>query len=62
MIDEYVRDTFVYHEPASENWREQSITGCFFDGKNRQTLSMAPMGGTILRKVTFQIGLGGNRQ
>lgn len=62
MIHEDDRDTFVYHEPASENWREQSITGCFFDGKNRQTLSMVPMGGTILRKVTFQIGLGGNRE
>ena len=61
MIHEDDRKTFVHQASQTGNWREQSITGLFWDGKQSQTLSMVPMGGTILRKVTFKIGLGGDR-
>lgn len=62
MIHEDSRDTFVYREAANGSWREQSITGRFWDGEHFEERTMIPMGATILRKVTFPIGLGGKKK
>ena len=54
-IHEDDRGSFVYEPAVSGSWREQTVTGKFWDGAQTQTLSMVPMGGTILRKVTFPL-------
>ena len=58
MIHENDRRSFVHHKASDDNWMNQTITGRFWNGEIFNEYSMVPMGGTILRKVTFQIGLG----
>ena len=57
-IHESDRDHFSYAPSPDGDWRHQSITGPFWDGETFRELTLQPMGGTILRKVTFPIGLG----
>ena len=57
-IHENDRDHFSYTPSPDGDWRHQSITGPFWDGETFRELTLQPMGGTILRKVTFPIGLG----
>ncbi len=60
-IHEDDRDKFVYHSGTNDNYMTQKIVGTFWNGENSKEYSMVPMGGTILRKITFNIGLGGKK-
>lgn len=56
-IHENSLNTFIYNPSKDGNLMTQSIIGTFFDGKNFKELKMIPMYNTILRKVTFEVGL-----
>lgn len=53
-IKEESREKFqLIHEKEAENWKGIRIKGFFYDGKKERQKELIPMGGTILRKVTF---------
>lgn len=58
-IQEGEKKFFCYVEKEEKDWKKQELTGRFWNGKESIPLTMIPMGGTILRKVTFRKYLGG---
>ena len=58
-IHENDRSQFCYLETGEKNWKKQKLSGVFRDGRQKIHTAMVPMGGTILRKVTFPADSGG---
>ena len=53
-IKEGEKRFFCYMEKEEPDWKKQELIGRFWNGKENISLTMIPMGGTILRKVTFK--------
>lgn len=60
-IHEDDRTSFRHQDAPDENWQHQTITGYFWDGNTTIESTLVPMGGTILRKVTFPMEIGGKK-
>ena len=60
-IHEKDRKSFCYLESGEEDWRKQKLEGRFWNGRESLPMIMVPMGGTILRKVTFKTCLEGEK-
>ena len=60
-IHEDDRTSFRHQDAPDGNWQHQTITGYFWDGNKTIESTLVPMGGTILRKVTFPMEIGGKK-
>lgn len=60
-IQEEEKKLFRYMEKEEKDWKKQELAGRFWNGKESIPLTMIPMGGTILRKVTFKKYSGGEK-
>jgi DUF1680 family protein len=49
---------FKHISSGNTDWKKQQVEGSFWGGEHFHTKTMVPIGGTILRKTTFKIGLG----